>query len=97
MAQSPNPEQAAFKELEKLVQRLTEELTSFRKRALTAEGKLKKYETSSGHHAPGPERARAIEVENYELRRRLEVADARSKNMLDRVRFLRQQHEDSTK
>jgi predicted nucleic acid-binding Zn-ribbon protein len=90
-----NAEMAAFQDLEKLVRRLTEELASFRKRALQAEAKLKAYEASAKGDAPTPERARALQSENQDLRHRLEVADARAKQMLDRVRFLRQQHEEA--
>lgn len=90
-----NAETAAFQDLEKLVRRLTEELASFRKRALHAEAKVKSYETSVKGEAPTPERAKAIQKENQDLKRRLEVADTRARAMLDRVRFLRQQHEEA--
>jgi len=42
----------------------------------------------------GPDRARIreLERENAELRSRLETATARTRQMLARVRFLRQQH-----
>lgn len=92
-----NAESTAFSDLEKLVRRLTEELASFRKRALQAESQLKAYEDSAKGDAPTPERARALQTENQDLRRRLEVADARARQMLDRVRFLRQQHEETAK
>ncbi len=91
-----NPETTAFNDLEKLVHRLTEELANFRKRALQSEAKLKAYEASAKGDAPTPERARALQTENQDLRHRLEVADARARQMLDRVRFLRQQHEQAT-
>ena len=90
-----NAELAAFQDLEKLVRRLTEELASFRKRALQAEAKLKSYETAVRGEAPTPERAKALQKENQDLKHRLEVADTRAKAMLDRVRFLRQQHEEA--
>jgi hypothetical protein len=38
------------------------------------------------------ERLSALEAENARLRARLAVATERTKAMLDRVRFLRQQH-----
>lgn len=90
-----NAETAAFTDLEKLVRRLTEELASFRKRALQAESALKAYEASAKGDAPTPERARALQTENQDLKHRLEVADTRARAMLDRVRFLRQQHEEA--
>lgn len=89
------PESAAFNDLDKLVHRLIEELASFRKRALQAEARLKAYESVSKGEAPTPERARALQKENQDLKHRLEVADTRAKAMLDRVRFLRQQHEEA--
>lgn len=91
-----NSDAAAFKDLDKLVHGLIEELASFRKRALQSEAKLKAYEASAKGDAPTPERARALQTENQDLKHRLEVADARTKAMLDRVRFLRQQHEEAT-
>lgn len=91
-----NAETAAFQDLEKLVRRLTEELAAFRKRALQAEAKLKAYEASAKGDAPTPERARALQSENQDLKHRLQVADVRAKQMLDRVRFLRQQHDEAT-
>lgn len=97
MSDSVHPETAAFKELDKLFHRLTEELASFRKRALQAESKLKAYEASAKGEAPTPERARALQSENQDLKHRLQVADARAKQMLDRVRFLRQQHEEAAR
>lgn len=90
-----NPDTAAFKDLDKLVHGLIEELASFRKRALQAEAKVKSYESAVKGEAPTPERAKALQKENQDLKRRLEVADARTKAMLDRVRFLRQQHEEA--
>jgi hypothetical protein len=97
---------AAFQELEALVRRLGEELASFRRRALNAEAQLKKLEAAgSGEHAAvaatGSARgngaddgsAARLERENAELRARLEAASDRTRQMLERVRFLRQQQD----
>ena len=82
----------AFDELEQLVRHLGDELASFRKRALVAETRVKELEGSSDA-APVSSAAMAkLERENATLRSRLEKATARTRDMLDRVRFLRQQH-----
>ena len=83
---------AAFAELEQLVHALGEELARFRKRALQAEARLKKIETSG---EPGDlfsgDRVTTLESENRDLRERIECVTERTRTMLDRVRFLRQQ------
>lgn len=84
------PELKAFRELEALVRNLGEELAMFRRRALEAEAKLKDggqlARTKAGSGATsGPQ----SEVEM--LRTRLARAEERVKQMMDRVRFLRQQ------
>lgn len=84
----------AFAELSRLVQRLGEELAAYRKRALTAESRVRTLEeeaASAGEIAPG--RALQLEQRNAELERRLADAEARTERMLARVRFLRQQRE----
>jgi hypothetical protein len=82
----------AFEELEELVRSLGEELARFRKRAQTAEARLKSLETSG---EPGDlfssDKVASLEAENRELRERLEHAAGRTRSMLERVRFLRQQ------
>jgi predicted nucleic acid-binding Zn-ribbon protein len=83
---------AAFEELEQLVRSMGEELARFRKRAIQAEARLKSLETSG---EPGDlfsgDRIASLQEENRELRGRLEQAAGRTREMLDRVRFLRQQ------
>jgi len=91
----------AFRELEQLVRHLGEELAGFRRRALQAETRLKaaEAEVASAHaaaraaagDAPHP-RVAELERENAQLRRRLDDATNRTRQMIDRVRFLRQQH-----
>ncbi|MEO8194768.1 MAG: hypothetical protein ABI681_13030 [Gemmatimonadales bacterium] len=90
---SERPESAAFAELQRLVRHLGAELTSFRQRALQAEAKVKASEASAGAGRITPERLHKLETENAELKRRLESARSRTRQVLDRVRFLRQQHE----
>jgi hypothetical protein len=87
------PDAKAFKELEVLVRNMGEELATFRKRAQAAEARLKGIATKGGGgdvHAE--ERVSQLEAENAKLRERVDTAAARTRKMLDRVRFLRQQH-----
>jgi cell shape-determining protein MreC len=87
------PDAKAFKELEVLVRNLGEELATFRKRAHAAEARLKAIATKGGGgDAQAEARVEQLEAENARLRARLDVAASRTRKMLDRVRFLRQQH-----
>jgi hypothetical protein len=81
-------------ELEALVRSLGEELAAFRKRALAAEARLKGIATKGGGgDAHAEERVAQLEAENSKLHQRVDAASARTRKMLDRVRFLRQQHQ----
>ena len=93
---SERPDLAAFAELEKLVRHLGDELASFRRRALQAEARVKAIDASASGTRATPEKVDRLERENAELRKRLDVARVRTKQVLDRVRFLRQQHEGAT-
>jgi hypothetical protein len=76
-----------------LVRNLGEELSAFRKRAQAAEARLKAIATSGGGgDARAEERVAMLEKENAILKSRLESSAERTRAMLDRVRFLRQQH-----
>ncbi len=93
MSSPVRPDAKAFKELESLVRNLGDELSAFRKRAQAAELRLKGIATKGGGgdvHAE--ERVAQLESENAKLRQRLDAAATRTRKMLDRVRFLRQQH-----
>jgi len=96
-----NNEQAeleeAFTDLDKLVRHLGDELASFRRRALHAEARVKALELSPGATRTSPERIEKLERENADLKLRLEKARGKTRQMLDRVRFLRQQHETAEK
>ena len=85
--------EAAFTDLDKLVRHLGDELASFRRRALHAESRVKALESSPGATRTSPDRIEKLERENADLKLRLEKARGRTRQMLDRVRFLRQQHE----
>lgn len=87
---SERPELQAYNELQQLVRHLADELASFRKRALQAESRLKGVEAGE----PDPRatgKAAELERENRDLRARLDGAAERTRQVLDRVRFLRQQ------
>ena len=93
MSDSVRPERAAFAELEQLVKHLGDELAAFRRRALQAEARLKGLEVTGVKGVVSPERVQFLEKENAGLNNRLETARARTQQMIDRVRFLRQQHD----
>lgn len=93
VSDSAHPEQQAFRELEQLVRGLGDELGRFRARALQAEARLKVLEGGETPIDPMlTERVAELERENSDLRARLEAARTRTRQMLERVRFLRQQH-----
>ena len=96
MSDSARPEVTAFQELETLVRHLGDELAGFRRRALVAEARLRELEAREGRLATTSPRELAdrcslLEGENAALRGRLDAATARTRQMLDRVRFIRQQ------
>lgn len=88
------PENPQFAQLSRLVRRLGEELASYRKRALSAEARLRTVEEDAARVAgTSPRRVLELERENADLNRRLTVARSRSEKMLARVRFLKQQRD----
>ncbi len=96
MSDSDRPEVTAFHELETLVRHLGDELAGFRRRALLAEARVRELEGKEGRPAAQArrdlaERCSELEHENAALKGRLESATARASQMLDRVRFIRQQ------
>ena len=96
MSDHARPERVAFDELQLLVATLAEELAAFRQRALSAEQQLRQVTraTSAPAMAEGQvaqERVPQLEAEVAEMRSRLSKASDRTRGMLDRVRFLRQQ------
>jgi hypothetical protein len=94
---SARPE-AAFAELERLVRHLGEELAFFRRRALEAERRWREateHGAPAGDGAPSREalagRVAELERENRDLRARVDDAAERTRQMAERLRFLRQQ------
>ena len=82
-----------MQELDTLVRHMADDLAGYRRRALVAEARLKEIESQEGGSVNLDLAARCsqLERENERLQDRLEAAAARTKQMLDRVRFLRQQ------
>ena len=93
MSDSVRPDIAAFAELEQLVKHLGDELAAFRRRALQAEARVKNLESTGVKGVVSPERVLFLEKENAGLTSRLDAARTRTQQMIDRVRFLRQQHD----
>jgi hypothetical protein len=96
MSDSARPEITAFRELETLVRHLADELAGFRRRALLAEARAREVESQGT--APVvqekrelSDRVTQLEHENAALKGRVDAATARTQQMLDRVRFIRQQ------
>jgi hypothetical protein len=84
----------AAAEVAALVKALGEELTTFRQRAMKAEGRVKELEAAGGSDKVDlTARIAALESENAELTSRISLATERTEGLLDRVRFTRQQHE----
>ena len=96
MSGNARPEMA-FSELERLVRSLGEELAFFRRRALEAERRWREAMEHGAHGDTAPtreslaSRLAEVERENGELRARLDDAAERTRQMADRLRFLRQQ------
>lgn len=87
------PEPGSFHQLEQLVRHLGEELTAFRRRALASEARVRVLETAmqQGGDSASLERLRVLEIENADLRSRVAFATERTRLLLARVHFLRQQ------
>ena len=81
----------AFDELEQVVRHLGDELSAFRRRALTAEARLKEFEEAQEGSPVSSAEVRRLEGENARLKARLDTTTTRAREMLERVRFLRQQ------
>ena len=95
MSDSARPDLDAYQELEQLIHALADEMGAWRRRAHEAEARLKEVAPGALKHlgtGPGIE---ALEKENKDLKHRLDAAKKRTKQLLERVRFLRQQHEEA--
>ena len=85
------PDLEALRELEEVLRHLEEELASFRRRALAAEGKVADYTRLAARGEEIPSRLRELEDGNRGLEQRLAVAKARVADIVGRLRFLEQQ------
>ena len=84
----------AAEEVAALVKALGEELGVFRQRALRAEARVKELEAAgAGEMVDLNTRITMLEAENQALLARIESATERTEDLLDRVRFTRQQTE----
>jgi predicted RNase H-like nuclease (RuvC/YqgF family) len=94
VSDSEHPDVLAFQELEQLIRALGDEMASWRRRAHEAEARLREVDpASAGSAVPADDQVSALERDNAELRARLESARQRAEQLLERMRFLRQQHE----
>ncbi len=93
MSDNVQAEQPAIHELGILVHHLADELAGFRRRALLAEARLKEIGAQEGGavNLELATRVAQLETDNAALQTKLETATMRAKQMLDRVKFLRQQ------
>jgi hypothetical protein len=87
---SDRPEVTAFLELEHLVRNVGEALAALRKRAISAEARLREIDDGAGEGVSGRSAAE-LEAEVNQLRDKLDRATSTTQQMLERVRFLRQQ------
>ncbi len=97
MSDSERPDLLALEELQRLLATLGEEMVVLRRRAQQAEARIKELEgvesAPSASGADGDRHANSMARENEVLRARVRTARERTRGLLQRVRFLRQQHE----
>lgn len=86
MSSSGQPELAALADLEEVIRHVSEELASWRRRALKAEGAGVEPDALALR-----ERVLSLETANGELERRLQAARGRVQDLLKRLRFLEEQ------
>ena len=85
------PDLEALRELEDVLRLLTEELAGWRRRALTAEGRVAESARLADAEGTGAPRLETLEDANRGLERRLAAARAQVLEILGRLRFLEQQ------
>ncbi|MDQ3698508.1 MAG: hypothetical protein M3373_10875 [Gemmatimonadota bacterium] len=87
------PDLAALRELDGLIRTLGDEMAGWRRRAQQAEARARELERVAQLplQPMQDERVATVERENDELRRRLDLARRRTQQLMERVRFLRQQ------
>jgi len=93
VSDSERPDVAALQELEQVIHSLGDEMAAWRRRAHEAEARLKEVAPGALKHLGTGPGIDALEAENKDLRHRLDAAKKRTKQLLEQVRFLRQQHD----
>lgn len=93
MSDSERPDVAAYLELEQLIRALGDEMAAWRRRAHEAEAHLKEVAPQAIKNIGTGPSSEVLERENRDLKHRLDAAKKRTKQLLEQVRFLRQQHE----
>ncbi|MFQ5703692.1 MAG: hypothetical protein ACE5HT_06695 [Gemmatimonadales bacterium] len=92
MSSEDRPEMKAMAELERILQLVSHELASWRRRALTAEAA--RSELGADHDAVASrQRINELEAENAELGSRLASVRGRLEDLLARLQFLEEQVE----
>ena len=93
MSSADSPELAALAELEDVIRHASDELASWRRRALKAESERADLTTAAGGPDVVAARHRLAELEgrNQELEERLEAAKVRVSDLLKRLAFLEEQ------
>jgi hypothetical protein len=81
----------ALDQLEAVLREVAEELATWRARALKAEGDLKARGGAAPRGDGDGRRASELEVENRQLRGRVEAARSRVQDLLSRLAFLEEQ------
>jgi predicted nucleic acid-binding Zn-ribbon protein len=84
------PEFTALRDLEEVVARISEELETFRRRAHRAEAERAEL-GGTGDLESARHRVEDLEDENEELRKRVDHARQRVKELVTRLRFLEEQ------
>jgi hypothetical protein len=85
------PDLDALRELEDVLRLLAEELSGWRRRALTAEARVAEVTRLADGDGGGTARVEEMEDANRGLERRLVTARAQVQEILGRLRFLEQQ------
>jgi hypothetical protein len=81
-------------EVAALVKALGEELAMFRQRALKAEARVKELDAAGGaDNVELVRRIGSLEAENVALKERVAAATERTEELIERVKFTRQQQE----
>lgn len=95
MSDNEQHDLAALHELESLIRLLGDEMASWRRRAQQAENRVRELERVDQLHLRPLEdqRVRALEEENRRLASKVDGAREQTSQLLERLRFLRQQGE----